>query len=962
MSASSLRPLFLLTPLALAILGGLSGSALGADPASISGHVLSTGAHRPLVGVSVQVEGTALRASSDTDGTYQLGPLAPGQYTVLISVDGVERARRTVTVADQPVTQDFEVDGKVYSLQTVQVLAQRTPASVARAAQQDAANLVNLTTAEEIRKLPDVSAAEAIRRIPGISLETDTGEGRYINIRGLDADLNSTTFGGLRLPPSNNASPFGGGRAVAYDAIPTGLIGAITVTKTNLPEQDAEALGGTIDITPKTTPLSGKPFLEGHIGTGEEMLRHSGIKDFSLTAGTRFGGALVDLGQTLESYSDKPFSVVATASYYEDRRGIDDLEAAYIDNQAGGVPDKAFAALEQRYYNYHRTRHGYGLDLGFQPNANHSFYLRAFDAGYTETVNRQRLILNFDGNPVSLPGGALSDTVNANGFDKTLRDEKEKIGNRVIALGGKSLFGDKTLDYRAGYTRGTYNKLYDLNSDFNYTPATPATVTYNNASDPNFPSYSIVGANPFNAANYTLAGLNNSVINIVDEERSYAANLKIPTHYTDYEGEQIKVGGSSRVRSRRLDNSFYHYTNLPALSLASADGSGTGVGYYDNHYSNGPNIDEGVLRSLAGGASGVTQTQTLNDIANGAQAFALDREDVYALYGQYEFGYGKWSFIGGARVERTHASYAGNNVVEQTDANGGLQAITSITPAVNTRDYNNFFPSLQGRYAFNNDLIGRLAVSTTIARPGFNQATASTNVDTATNSVVQGNPNLKPTTAVSFDASIEQYLPHAGIMSAGVFDKELSDYIVGSKIGSFPNSGQFQGITPGIPVFLITYANTSRSYARGLELNYEARYRELGGVWGGLGTSANYTFVDSDFEIRPGEHALLPSTSRNTANLALFYEKDGFNVRVGVYYVSRNLFAIGGSAATDVFSEPRTSVDLGTSYAIDKNLTVYFNAKNLSNTALKFTEGSDSRPIQREFYGVTLQTGLQINY
>ena len=35
-----------------------------------------------------------------------------------------------------------------------------------------------------------------IRRVPGVSLETDTGEGRYINIRGLDADLNSTTFGG----------------------------------------------------------------------------------------------------------------------------------------------------------------------------------------------------------------------------------------------------------------------------------------------------------------------------------------------------------------------------------------------------------------------------------------------------------------------------------------------------------------------------------------------------------------------------------------------------------------------------------------------------------------------------------------------------------------------------------------------------------------------------------------------
>ena len=134
------------------------------------------------------------------------------------------------------------------------------------------------------------------------------------------------------------------------------------------------------------------------------------------------------------------------------------------------------------------------------------------------------------------------------------------------------------------------------------------------------------------------------------------------------------------------------------------------------------------------------------------------------------------------------------------------------------------------------------------------------------------------------------------------------------------------------------------------------------GFWSGLGTSANYTYVTSDFEIRPAEHALLPSTSKNTANLALFYEKDGLNVRLGVYYVSRNLFSIGGSAATDVFSEARTSVDLGTSYAFDKNLSVYVNAKNLSNTPLKFTEGSDNRPIQREYYGITMTAGLQLNY
>jgi outer membrane receptor for ferrienterochelin and colicin len=59
------------------------------------------------------------------------------------------------------------------ALEEVTVLAQHTTANIARAAQFQAPNLINLTTADEMQKLPDVNTGEAIRRVPGISLETD---------------------------------------------------------------------------------------------------------------------------------------------------------------------------------------------------------------------------------------------------------------------------------------------------------------------------------------------------------------------------------------------------------------------------------------------------------------------------------------------------------------------------------------------------------------------------------------------------------------------------------------------------------------------------------------------------------------------------------------------------------------------------------------------------------------------
>ena len=103
---------------------------------------------------------------------------------------------------------------------------------------------------------------------------------------------------------------------------------------------------------------------------------------------------------------------------------------------------------------------------------------------------------------------------------------------------------------------------------------------------------------------------------------------------------------------------------------------------------------------------------------------------------------------------------------------------------------------------------------------------------------------------------------------------------------------------------------------------------------------------------------LLPSTSRNTANAEVLYDMYGLSMTLGAYYTSKNIFFVGGNAALDIWTQERFSVDFGSQYKVTEPFSVYFNAKNLTNTALKFTEGAgDNRVIQREFYGVTLQVG-----
>jgi len=881
--------------------------------------------------------------------------------TALVGVSSLSLVHANTIDADAAGSSGPTARRPVDALEEIVVQAQRTTLELARQAQKQAPNLINLTTADEMSRLPDVNTGEAVRRIPGISLETDTGEGRYINIRGLDADFNSTTFGGLRLPPTNNSSPSGAGRAVAFDSIPIGFVGAITVTKSNLPEQDAEALGGTIDITPKTAPLDGRPIADIKIGSGFELLRHTWVTDLAGTAGTRFGG---DGGY-------QPFSVLVTASVYADRRGIDDGEAGFVDGQASGVPDKAIAGYDQRFYKYHRERHGYGIDLGYAPEGGGKYFVRYYDAGYSESVMRNMVQWNFAQNPTVSPTNpnVLIDAVT---FDKKLRDEKEYLDSKVFEIGGKNSLSDKTLDYHVGYTNGTYNKPYDYNSTFDSSQAN-AVAAYDNSTNPNWPTLAIVSPanfNPANPSSYSLTKMSNQSTHSNDHEWGIGANLTAPTQYTDRSNEEFKFGINARIRDKTGDSQQQKLNATSALPLSSAL-IGSPINFYQGHFQNGPNIDAAVMRAYFAANLANATIDPVDTALNNVH----DKENVYAIYGQYQFGFGALGIIAGARVEQTKVTYAGNSQDDSGSlASAGCPILGSIPnahhvcPVSKDKTYTNFFPTAQARYEFSPDLIGRLAISSTIARPGFQQVTATTVADGSGN-VVTGNPNLKPTTATGLDLALERYLPNAGIVSLGFFAKQIKDATV---LNAQQTTYQKLGGNLGLAL-IESFSNAPTAHLYGIEANYVQRFKDLPGALAGLGASVNWTWVQSKLALPVKDpitnlttlsrDTLMLSTSRNTANAELSYEQSGVNLTLGAYYTSRNIFGFGPSAATDIWTQDRLSVDFGSQFKISEPLSVYFNAKNLTNTALKLTEGQgENRVIQREFYGLTFQAGVNYKF
>src|SRR5581483_11202983 len=251
-----------------------------------------------------------------------------------------------------------------------------------------------------------------------------------------------------------------------------------------------------------------------------------------------------------------------------------------------------------------------------------------------------------------------------------------------------------------------------------------------------------------------------------------------------------------------------------------------------------------------------------------------------------------------------------------------------------TRSYTNVFPDLNLKYQLTDELVLRGTYSTGIARPGFNQVTAATHISVIDDVVSKGNPSLKPTTANSFDLTAEYYMPDGGLASVGLFYKLFDDYIVPTvqkDVTNYPDPRLF-----GMNVEVDSFENIGAAHAEGIELNLIQRFTFLPDPFDGFGFEGNLTLVGSGGQIRTGEHHTLPQTSPINYNAALFYDEGPLTMRIAAGYVSRNLWAVGGDAPTDLYSQPRFRLDFGGSYNVSENLQWYVDVKNITDTKLEF--------------------------
>jgi TonB-dependent receptor len=275
----------------------------------------------------------------------------------------------------------------------------------------------------------------------------------------------------------------------------------------------------------------------------------------------------------------------------------------------------------------------------------------------------------------------------------------------------------------------------------------------------------------------------------------------------------------------------------------------------------------------------------------------------------------------------------------------GGNGSNSPNTAVNTYHY--WLPSLNLRFGLSRDVILRFAASRALARPGLADVRnfVNTTFDTNTNtlSTTAGNPFLRPALSDQFDITLEWYFARVGSLTFDAFYKRIHNaFYQAITQRSITNNGVTEIFNVRGPA---NYDGTGT--VKGFEVAYQQTFDFLPGLLGGLGMSANYTFIDSKGvpnsflnggapantgPIVPG-NLPLEQLSRHNVNVALFYERGPVSIRAAYNYRTRFLLT-----ASDVifpyfpiFNSSTGQLDASAFYSITPQIKVGIQAVNLLN-------------------------------
>lgn len=875
-------------------------------------------------------------------------------------------------------------------------------------AKENADNIIEAISAEDIGKLPDSSIAESLARLSGLATQRVDGRANQISIRGLSPDFAGTTLNG------REQATIGENRGVDFDQYPSELISGAAVYKTPDASLIGQGLSGTVDlhtIRPLDLPkraiaanLRGESTSNGSLnhGTGVGDAGHRASfsyidQFFDHTLGLAVGFAQLDSPIQEKQYQ---------AWWWSVNNGSQGLAG-----QPGGpaptpgMPDNVLSqeGMQLRAKSENQLRNGLMTVLEWAPDDHYhstlDLYYSTFDQK-TFLNGAQWASSPYDNVSYENVGVTpsqpfpIATSGHIDGLKSILQNDRTREHDKLFSAGWNNQydFGNGwALNADLSYSMAR-KRLHDAylfaglpgeatsSADF-YTPrdyhfprftpgvdfADPSVIQF---TDPN--NYGYDGREEFDHQRDTI--------------KAFRFEVSHPVGWI-FSDVNVGVNYSDRKKDKQADVFF-----------AWLNGNGSTQATY-----------------VPGFAAPIGPLRGITDLGYGGIGPIVNYDVLGALYSQYYLtqrnGQADWSRNYTVR-EKVPVAYVkfnidttmgevplrGNVGVQVVRTDQSSQALQTNGDALVGRiadgvTYTKWLPSLNLSAQIGDRQYLRFGFAKSMARGRIDDEKVATSAGVAlvtegpgTGQVLWsgsgGNPKLKPYIAVGTDLSWEKYFGTASYVAAAVFNKNLLNYIYNETTLDYDFSKYVNDnptLVPTSPYGSFTMPkNGTGGRMQGLELSGTFEGSLLTRALDGFGVQANFSLTNSTLPVSavstiPGSPSTLPGLSRKVANLAFYYEKYGWSVRVAERY--RSSFT-GEAVAlfdqlgyTKVLADKQTDLQIG--YAFEQGpmngLSILLQVNNLTNSPVKTEQISSlpnnekiGRPLEYDTFGRTVMFG--VNY
>ena len=916
----------------------LSHSALAQN---VTGEITDPGRTVAFPGAIVRVEGLPGSTTSDERGRFRLGNVPAGSYTLIVSYVGTEDTSISIQVPEEGVDLGDVVIGatSVAALEEIIVVGQAAAFASALNQERSANNLVSVLDTDAMGQFPDQNVAESLRRLTGVSVETDQGEGRYVVIRGMDPDLNSTSINGVR---ATAAEPR---RALQLDVIPTDLLDGLEVHKTLTPDMDADAIGGSINV--KTLSAFSRKGLYAKARAESSV---NGLRE-------EWGPKLSFAGSNIyEMDGDRRLGIAGALSWHDraiqgDNNEADDWEVS--DNGNDFMEE-----FQPRLYTVERERLGGALNFDLDVSDDTTLHLYTLYSRFTDTELRNRVSFGLD--------GLDEDTITATSADYTeVEIERDTKGrsfqgqiaeNLSISLGSETQLESWLVETNLGYSfareetpdqlSGTWVAEFE-SGDGPIADGQPVLTI--DRSNPRIP---LVRSNFFSALHdpslYELDELEHF------DEKNEDSQFSLRLDATRDAGfGSIKFGAKARWREKSSDEEAVFWSGDDQWFLSDALLPGGGAQYgFPNQV--GPVPDNLIERKIFADRVGIEFEPLDTQLDSVVSDFTID-ENVFAAYMMGTWETGRATIVAGLRYEQTELDSRGNEVELIEEDQNGPGNPPEDTLIVNTvqssRSYGDLLPSANIRFDFSENVVGRASIYRSVVRPRVEDVAFRVAIEDGEGEL--GNPALDPYRAWSIDASIAFYPTELSVVSGGVFHKRIDDFIFVQTLDDY----EFLNRTFDEAIIAL---NGEEATVLGFEFTYQQHFGFLGAPFDAFLVGLNYTYVDS--EGNTGDRDInLPKQAGNIGSFTLGYDKHGLDVRLAMKYRDSYVDELV-EPGLDRYTADNLRWDLTAKYGIWDNWQIYAEIANLGDEPEYYHAGrSGVRMLQYDEFGTTSAIGFQYN-